>query len=130
MRWHYEDIDYNSINIEAMHNKDFLFYLITSASFIEITSDVYEKNLARFYRGNEQLISWLEKVWEPEELQHKKALRKFVNTLWPEFDWESSYERFKKYYLPHCTLDEFQPTKAKELLARMGGEAGTSTSKR
>jgi hypothetical protein len=127
MRWHYEDIDYGSINKEAIKDLDFLFYLLTSASFIEITSDVYEKNLAKFYSDNPELVAWLENVWEPEELQHGKALRKFVNTVWPRFDWESAYEKFKEYYLPHCTLDEFQPTKAKELLARMVVETGTST---
>jgi len=127
MRWHYEDIDYNLVNKEAIKNIDFLFYLITSASFIEITSDVYEKNLAQFYKDNQTLVGWLENVWEPEELQHGKALKKFVNTVWPEFNWERAYERFKKYYLPHCTLDEFQPTKAKEMLARMVVETGTST---
>ncbi|BCD62273.1 hypothetical protein NitYY0826_C1149 [Nitratiruptor sp. YY08-26] len=127
MRWHYKDINYTNINAEALKDKTFLFYLITSASFIEITSDVYEKNLVQFYSDNMKIISWLEKVWEPEEIQHGKALKKFVNTVWPEFDWEKAYERFKEYYLPHCTLDEFQPTKAKEMLARMVVETGTST---
>ncbi len=127
MRWHYEDIDYASINIEAIRDIDFLFYLIASASFIEITSDVYEKNLATFYAGDNDVVSWLENVWEPEELQHGKALRKFVQTVWPEFDWQKAYDRFKELYLPHCTLDEFQPSRAREMLARMVVETGTST---
>ncbi len=127
MRWHYEDIDYANINKETIKDIDFLFYLITSASFIEITSDVYKKNLATFYAGDDEVVSWLEKVWEPEELQHGKALKKFVQTVWPEFNWERAYERFKELYLPHCTLDEFQPTRAKEMLARMVVETGTST---
>ena len=127
MRWHYEDIDYASINTEAIKDIDFLFYLITSASFIEITSDVYEKNLATFYAGDRQIVEWLANVWEPEEIQHGKALRRFVHTVWPEFDWEKSYHRFLDLYLPHCTIEEFQPTKAKEMLARMVVETGTST---
>ena len=127
MRWHYEDIEYAQINAEAIKDKEFLFYLITSASFIEITSDVYEKNLATFYEGDEETVSWLEHTWEPEELQHGKALKKFVNTVWPEFDWKKAYKRFLDLYLPHCTLDEFQPTRAREMLARMVVETGTST---
>ncbi len=127
MRWHYEDIDYTSINTQAIQNKKFLFYLITSASFIEITSNVYEKNLATFYADDRETVKWLANVWEPEEIQHGKALRKFVNTIWPEFDWKKSYQCFLDLYLPHCTIEEFQPTKAKEMLARMVVETGTST---
>ncbi len=127
MRWHYEDIDYSKVNAKSVHEYNFLFYLITSASFIEITSDVYEKNLAYFYSDNPEVVEWLANVWEPEELQHGKALRKYVQHAWPEFDWESAYKRFRDEYLPLCTLDEFQPTKAKEMLARMVVETGTST---
>ncbi len=127
MRWHYEEIPYEQIDTGKVKEKDFLFYLITSASFIEITSDVYEKNLATFYSDNPKVVEWLQNVWEPEEIQHGRALKKYVQTVWPEFDWERAYERFKKEYLPHCTLDEFQPTKAREMLARMVVETGTST---
>ncbi|BCD61009.1 MULTISPECIES: ferritin-like domain-containing protein [unclassified Nitratiruptor] len=127
MRWHYEDIDYSKVNSKEVREYDFLFFLITSASFIEITSDVYEKNLAIFYADNKKVVDWLENVWEPEELQHGRALRKYVQSAWPDFDWDAAYERFKNEYLPLCTLDEFQPTKAKEMLARMVVETGTST---
>ena len=127
MRWHYEDIPYENIDKAKVQKKEFLFYLITSASFIEITSDVYEKNLATFYQDNPEVVQWLEKVWEPEELQHGKALKKYVQTVWSDFDWEEAYDKFRQEYLPHCTLEEFQPTKAKEMLARMVVETGTST---
>ncbi|WP_281950783.1 ferritin-like domain-containing protein [Nitrosophilus kaiyonis] len=127
MRWNYKEIDYEKINKKALKDNEFLFYLITSASFIEITSHVYEKNLKEFYKGDESLIKWLENVWEPEEIQHGKALKKFVNSVWKDFDWDSAYKRFLEDYLPHCTLEEFQPTKAKEMLARMVVETGTST---
>ncbi len=126
MRWNYKDIDYSKANKEVK-DIDFLFYLITSASFIEITSNIYAKNLIEFYKEHPQITRWLEEVWEPEEVQHGKALREYVKSVWSDFDWDGAYERFKGEYIPLCTLDEFQPTKAKEMLARMVVETGTST---
>jgi len=47
-RWDYKDIDYESINCENISGNEVLFQLIVIASFIEITSDLYEKNLVEF----------------------------------------------------------------------------------
>ncbi len=127
MRWRYEEIDYSLIKKEKVANNLFLFKALVIASFIEITSNVYEKNLVQFYSDNEKIVQWLENIWEKEELQHGKALKRYIQEVWSDFDWESAYERFLQEYLPHCTLDEFQPTKAKEMLARMIVETGTST---
>jgi len=126
-RWDYEKIDYATIDVARIKKNDFLFKVVAIASFIEITSDLYEKNLAEFYADDESIVSWLKSTWEPEEIQHGKALRKYVRTVWPDFDWDSAYEGFRREYGELCTLDEFQPTKAREMLARMVVETGTST---
>jgi len=128
MRWDYKEIDYSKIDKTKVREDSFLFKVVTTASFIEITSNIYQQNLSRFYQDNEALVKWLEEEWEVEELQHGKALRKYVKEVWGDrFDWERGYQRFRDYYLPLCTLEEFQPTKAKEMLARMVVEMGTST---
>ncbi|WP_353662838.1 ferritin-like domain-containing protein [Hydrogenimonas sp. SS33] len=126
-RWNYKTIAYDTIDREKIANNDFLFKVITIASFIEITSDLYEKNLVTFYEGDEQIVPWLREVWEPEEIQHGKSLKKYVETVWPEFDWQSAYDGFREEYGKYCTIDEFQPTRAREMLARMVVETGTST---
>ncbi len=126
-RWNYEEIEYEKINKKSVENNNFLFKLIAVASFIEITSDVYEKNLHEFYKEDKEITSWLKNVWEVEEIQHGKALRKYVKSVWSDFDWQKAYEEFKKEYIKYCSIDEFQPTKAKEMLARMVVETGTST---
>ncbi len=126
-QWNYQEIAYERIDKDSLKSNDFLFKVVTIASFIEITSDLYEKNLIEFYRGDDDIVGWLEETWEPEELQHGKALRKYVQTVWPEFDWERAYEDFRKEYSTYCTIDEFQPSRAREMLARMVVETGTST---
>ena len=46
-RWDYKkDIDYNAIDMQKVKDDSFLFKLLTIASFIEITSDTYAKNLS------------------------------------------------------------------------------------
>ena len=126
-RWNFKDINYSEINLPAVRDNDFLFKTVAIASFIEITSSVYEENLSGFYDGDDELVSWLQDTWEVEEIQHGEALRHYVLTVWPDFDWDAAYARFRERYLPLCTTDSFQPTKARELLARMVVETGTST---
>ena len=128
MRWNYAtDIDYSKIKKDKVENNEFLFSLITIASFIEITSDVYAKHLSEYFSDNQEAVEWLQHKWEKEEVQHGKSLKKYVNIAWGDFDWERAYQLFLKDYLPLCGGEKYQPTKAKEMLARMVVETGTST---
>jgi hypothetical protein len=126
-QWDYKQIDYDAVDVGRIRKNDHLFNLLSIASFIEITSDLYEKNLAAFYEGDTPLTTWLHDVWEPEEVQHGRALRRYIASVWPDFDWEKAYGGFKEEYGAMCTVDAFQPTLAGEMVARMVVETGTST---
>ena len=54
------------------------FYLIAAASLMESATDLYTRNLIDFFAGDEEITSWLEHYWLPEELQHGRALRRYV----------------------------------------------------
>lgn len=126
--WDYKkDIDYNSINIQKVEENRFLFYLLTIASFIEITADTYAENLSEYYTDNKEALLWLNGTWRAEEVQHGKALKAYVLHVWPEFAWQRAYERFLELYLPLCNTDSFQSSKGLEMVARMIVETGTST---
>ncbi len=128
MPWDYgSDIDYDEIDKKKVRDNELLQTMLVIASFIEITSDTYAKNLTQFYSDNQAAVHWLTCQWDPEEVQHGEALRRYIERVWPEFEWEKAYKRFLQLYLPLCTLDEFQPTKGREMLARMIVETGTST---
>jgi len=59
MKWNYEkDIDYAKIKKDNIKDDGFLFYLVSIASFIEITSDVYAKNLSKFFSDNKEAVEW------------------------------------------------------------------------
>ncbi len=47
--WSVEDIPYDAIDASLIHDNAELFYLLAAASFVEITSDLYTRNLIEFY---------------------------------------------------------------------------------
>jgi rubrerythrin len=128
MKWYYEkDIAYESIDIDKVKDNTYLLKTLLIASFIEITSPVYEKNLTEYYKNDNATIGWLQKSWEPEEVQHGKSLKQYINTVWPGFDWEKHYNIFTENYLPLCKVEALEATRAREMIARMVVETGTST---
>src|SRR5262245_33602548 len=92
--WSVEDIDFDSIDASLIHDNAELFYLLAAASFVEITSDLYTKNLIEFFQGDAEIENWLANFWEHEEVQHGTALKRYVQAVWPEFDWEGAYRGF------------------------------------
>ncbi|WP_345978161.1 ferritin-like domain-containing protein [Sulfurimonas sp. HSL3-7] len=126
--WDYQkDINYSAIDVAKVKENRFLFHLLTIASFIEIASETYAKNLSEYYQENAEAVAWLNDRWEKEEVQHGKALKAYVAYVWPEFPWQKAYGRFLELYLPLCSVDALQPTKGLEMIARMIIETGTST---
>jgi len=125
--WSLEEIPYHKIPVEQIRPNRHLFHLITSASFVEITSDLYTRNLVEFFSDDAEVVRWLQEEWEPEELQHGAALRRYVETIWPEFDWATAYEKYFGEYSPHCGVAKFAPTRSLELAGRCVVETGTAS---
>jgi len=125
--WRLEDIDLASIQHDKVRDDEMLFYLLVSSSFIETASDLYTRNLSEYYAGDDDLLDWLGRHWEHEELQHGRALRTYVQAVWPEFDWDAANRAFFQDYSARCTLGEFEPTRGLELAARCMVETGTAT---
>ena len=65
--------------------------------------------------------------WEREELQHGAALKRYVQTAWPDFNWEAAYKLFVAEYSQCCTVDRLASTKTLEMAARCVVETGTAT---
>ncbi|SOY44758.1 ferritin-like domain-containing protein [Cupriavidus taiwanensis] len=124
--WSVNDIRYEAIDLARVRGDRDLFYLLVSASFIESGSDTYAGNLATYYARVPDAAGWLAEQWEAEELQHGLALRRYVEHVWPEFDWERGYARFFADYSQTCSIDQFEPTEALEMAARCVVETGTA----
>jgi hypothetical protein len=125
--WSLEDIAYGKVDLAQANADPCLFYILAAASFVEITSDLYTRNLVEFFRGDAEIVDWLQHHWEIEELQHGKALQRYVETVWPEFPWLTAYDNFFADYSRLCRLELFAPSQALEMVARCVIETGTAT---
>jgi len=125
--WQLEDIPYERVEREAIAGDEHLFFLLTAASFVEIASDLYAGNLVDYFCGDGEVCDWLAEQWQGEEIQHGKALRRYVETVWPQFDWAAAYGEFRRDYARYCRPEELGPTPGLEMAARCVVETGTAT---
>ena len=125
--WSLDDIPYAEIDRSIVGPDELLFSLIAAASFIEITSETYTRNLVTFCAGDAEVVAWLQQGWQREEVQHGAALRRYVETAWPAFDWEAAYRSFLDEYSRVCAVELLAPSRALEMVARCVVETGTSS---
>jgi hypothetical protein len=104
----------------------FTFYALASISFLEFTVDTYVDNLVPVFRDDPAVRDWLERVWLPEESEHGRLSRQYVERVWPEFDWVSAYHRFLESYAARCDHHLLRPSPALEALARCVTETETA----
>jgi hypothetical protein len=83
---------------EASHKDPFLFYSIAATSFLETTVATYVDNLFPFFKDRSEILNWLSDVWLPEEAEHGYLTRRYINDVWPAFDWEKAYGLFFRRY--------------------------------
>ncbi|MDE0855905.1 MAG: ferritin-like domain-containing protein [Nevskia sp.] len=125
--WTLAELPWDELRRERVTGSEELFYMVTTASFIEITSDLYTRNLVQHFAGDAEVGQWLARGWEPEEVQHGRALREYALRAWPEFDWETQYAAFFQDYSALCKPEALQPLRSLEMVARCVVEMGTAT---
>lgn len=126
-RWTLDSIDWAALRREAIADNEAIFYLISAASFVEATTDLYTRNLIDYFAEDGEITEWLHAHWLPEELQHGQALRRYVQLAWPDFDWAGVYERFLPEYAAQCADDGLEPTRTREMASRCVVEMGTAS---
>lgn len=128
MPWRLEDIPLDDIDLSRIRDREDMLFLLAAASFIEFASDTYAGNLAEFFHDEPDIAQWLAHHWEVEEVQHGRALRAYVQKVWPEFDWETAYRDFYVEYSKLCGTEGYESSRGLEMAARCVVEMGTSTS--
>ena len=127
MAWIIEDIDLSRIDHEAAIADEDLMLLLCASSFIESGSDLYSANLAEYFGDDSEVAGWLNDQWEHEELQHGRALRAYIEHVWPDFDWDLSFRNFFEEYSKTCSIEGFEKSRALEMVGRCVVETGTAT---
>src|SRR5579885_1038546 len=126
-RWTLDDVPWEEMRPPAPAVHKDLFYMVTSASFVESATDVYTRNLVEFYAGEPDMAAWLSGNWEPEELQHGRALRRYVQLAWPFFDWDAAYAAFLQEFSAKCAEDGLESSAGLEAVSRCIVEMGTAS---
>lgn len=125
--WSVNDLPWDELRSDLIASDETMFFLVASASFVEILADLYTQNLAEHYTGDPEVVDWLTEHWQAEELQHGHVLKRYVQTVWPDFDWDQAYQGFLAEYAPLCNAEQLEGTRAQEMVARCIVETGTSS---
>ena len=126
-RWSLDSIDWGALRRDVVVGDEAMFYLIAAASFVEATTDLYTQNLLDYFEEDAEITAWLRVHWLPEELQHGRALRRYVQIAWPDFDWDGVYEGFLPEFTAQCADDGVEPTRTREMASRCCVEMGTAS---
>jgi rubrerythrin len=124
--WSLDDIPWTALRRDAVTRNDALFYMVAAASLMESATDLYTANLIEFFAGDDEIASWLDDRWLPEELQHGKALRRYVETAWPDFPWDAVREAFVEEFRPFCD-EALESARSLEMASRCVVEMGTAS---
>ncbi|SAL52204.1 ferritin-like domain-containing protein [Caballeronia humi] len=127
MPWRIEDIDLSRIDRSKAVSNEHLLLLLCACSFIESGTDLYTSNLSSYFNDDPEISAWLINEWEPEEMQHGRALKSYIHHVWPEFDWDTAFKNFFAEYSLTCSMEDFEKKRALEMVARCVVETGTAT---
>lgn len=127
MLWSIDTFDFTTID-EKSRGDELLFFLVASASFVESAAETYTDNLIRRFGDRDAALqTWLRGTWQHEECRHGAVLRRYVETLWPDFAWARAYESFLAEYSTVATDDALNAFDALEMYERCIVETGTSS---
>jgi hypothetical protein len=124
--WSLDDISWHEIRRDRVPQNQAFFYLVAAASLMESATHIYTENLVELFADDEEVTSWLDRYWLPEELQHGRALRHYVEVAWPGFAWEPVYRRFVEEFRPLCDT-ALEPARSLEMASRCVVETGTAS---
>jgi hypothetical protein len=124
--WSLDDIPWETIRHDAVGRSEALFYMVAAASLMESATNLYTENLLDYFAGDQEITSWLEHYWLPEELQHGRALRRYVEAAWPQFPWEKVRECFIDEFRPLCH-EALEHARSLEMASRCVVETGTAS---
>jgi hypothetical protein len=124
--WSLDDIPWDEIHRDRVSGNTALFCMLAAASLMESATDLYTANLIEYFAGDDEITSWLQNSWLPEELQHGRALRRYVETAWPEFPWEQVRLGFVEEFRPFCD-EALEAARGLEMASRCVVETGTAS---
>jgi hypothetical protein len=75
-----------------------MFYGIAAASILEGAVSLRASLLAPVLGEDTEFRAWIERVWLPAKRSHAQRTRVYVESMWPEFDWNAAHDDFESDY--------------------------------
>ena len=126
-RWSLDDIPWDKVERKVVAAEEELLLLVAAASFVEIATDLFARNLLERFAREAEIGEWLERHWQHEELQHGRALKRYVEVAWPDLDWAKVHRAFFEEFSVTCKVEALEPTLALEMASRCVVEVGTAS---
>jgi len=124
--WRAADVPVHEAKRDVVASDSVLFHRLVSSSFLEITASAYTRNLVAYYADDAEIHDWLVRIWEPEEVNHGEAMRRYVEAIWPDYDWSLAYTAFHDEYTRMCRVEDLHGSLALEMVARCVTETETA----
>jgi hypothetical protein len=99
------------------------FYSLSIASFLETAVPLHVGRVIRTLGGEPDVRAWLEQVWWPRRAELGRRLREYVESTWPEFDWNAAFHEFHADYRPISGLERMRGGVAHEALGMCATES-------
>ena len=123
--WTLDDIPWDQFDASKVDPD--LLSLAKAACMVEHNGYDYARYLCQVFKGDTQFEAVADQ-WAEEEVQHGRALRRWVELADPTFDFDKSFKAFTTgYQLPLDVEASIRGSRAGELIARCIVEIGTST---
>lgn len=125
MRWTLDDIDWDAF--DAAKVDPGMLRAVKAAALVEFNAPDYVTYLCNVFADKEDVKADIQQ-WGREEEQHGRALSKWAKLADSSFDFEESFERFRK--LQNINVDAIESvrgSRAGEMVARCVVETGTSS---
>jgi hypothetical protein len=110
-------IDWHAIDHPAVINEEELFYLLAMASFIKSATQLHVHDIVKSLSADAEIVDWLEQHWLQEELQHGRTLARYVQAVWPQFDWASVYAFFFDEFAINHQDESFASSRSLEMVS-------------
>ena len=128
MPWRIEDIDLTPDRSAKGRHRTNIFSCCCAPARSSRAAPISTRAIsARIFNDDPEISAWLNNEWEPEEMQHGRALKTYIPHVWPEFDWDTAFRNFFDEYSLTCSVEDFEKKRALEMVARCVVETGTAT---
>ncbi len=94
------------------------FYSVAAAALLESNVAANAERMGRFFAVDGELCAWIHGEWRPRKADRAEQLRRYVEAIWPEFDWPAAWEHYRALSEVDGGAGPRQPTAAHEPLAR------------